>query len=97
MPSTTNYSAYKQVSLDVTNPGKLPINVSLGLGDAKGSQITFKAQGAQGLATTQILGLLDEARNQRLDLSKIQYLSIAVDVTGRLEDPVLYLDNLRLE
>lgn len=93
----TNWSEFRSLKLDVFNPDKRAINVTLEIADSRGFVFMIPAGGLPGNKITEVGADLKDLADQDLDTTQIRHVALHVDVTGRGTPPTLYLDYLRLE
>lgn len=93
----TNWSEFRSLKLDIFNPDKRAINVTLEIADSRGFVFMIPAGGLPGEKISVVGADLKDLADQDLDLTRIRHVALHVDVTGRGTPPTLYLDFLRLE
>jgi predicted metal-dependent peptidase len=82
--------------MDVFNPQDQPVTWRVQVADSR--SFVYETSGALiPKKVTNILILLDDLVQKRLDLSNIRSLKFALDTTGAVQPVVAYLDYVRLE
>ena len=91
-----DWSIYKSFRLDVSSSTTRAVTFHIGLTDIRG--YTWETiSSIQADSATTIVIPLSKPREERLDLSRIAAISLAVETTGHTVRPVVYFDNMRFE
>jgi hypothetical protein len=94
--SATDWSPYRSVSLDIYNPEDKEYQAYLRIGDVH-SKITVTAALVKPKGRTVVAIAVTRLAEAWLDATDIKFLTLFLDTADLGVDPVLYIDNVKLQ